>query len=254
MDSLSISDLTIRYGNFTAVRNVNLEVPAGEITALVGPSGCGKSTFLASLNRLTDLTPGCIADGKIVLGESGCVLKPEVDILKLRRRIGMVFQKPNPFPQSIARNFEIPLREHGIPKHEISDRTETALKDVGLWEEVSDRLDQSALQLSGGQQQRLCIARALALDPQVILFDEPCSALDPLASAVVEDHIAALRGRVTVIIVTHNLAQARRIADSTAIFWIRDGAGTIVEYGPTKSLFNAASDPDAAYYLSGERG
>ncbi|MEC5127903.1 phosphate ABC transporter ATP-binding protein [Verrucomicrobiales bacterium BCK34] len=254
MDSLSISDLTIRYGNFTAVKDVNLEVPAGEITALVGPSGCGKSTFLASLNRLTDLTPGCIAEGKIVLGESGCILGPNVNILKLRRRVGMVFQKPNPFPQSIRRNFEIPLREHGIPKREIADRTESALKDVGLWDEVSNRLDQSALQLSGGQQQRLCIARALALDPQVILFDEPCSALDPLASAVVEDHIAALRGRVTVIIVTHNLAQARRISDSTAIFWIRDGAGTIVEHGPAKTLFTSASDPDAVYYLSGERG
>ena len=254
MDSLSISDLTIRYGKFTAVKDVNLEVSSGEITALVGPPGCGKSTFLASINRLTDLTLGCIADGKIVLGESGCVLKPNVDILKLLRRIGMVFQRPNPFPQSIRRNFEVPLREHGILKSEVADRTEAALRDVGLWEEVSDRLDQSALHLSGGQQQRLCIARALALDPQVILFDEPCSALDPLASAVVEDHIAALRGRVTVMIVTHNLAQARRISDSTAIFWIRDGAGTIVEHGPTKTIFNAATDPDASYYLSGERG
>ncbi|MCL4167856.1 UNVERIFIED_CONTAM: hypothetical protein GTU68_060478 [Idotea baltica] len=254
MDNLSISNLTIRYGKFTAVKNVNLEVPSGEITALVGPSGCGKSTFLASLNRLTDLTTGCIADGRIILGGNGCVLEPDVDILQLRRRIGMVFQKPNPFPQSIRRNFEIPLLEHGIPKSEIADRTETALQDVGLWDEVSDRLDKSALNLSGGQQQRLCIARALALDPQVILFDEPCSALDPLASAVVEDHIAALRGRVTVIIVTHNLAQARRISDSTAIFWIRDGAGTIVEHGPTKTIFNGATDPDAAHYLSGERG
>lgn len=254
MDSLSISDLTIRYGKLTAVKEVNLEVSCGEITALVGPSGCGKSTFLASLNRLTDLTSGCIAEGKIILGGNGCILEPDVDILKLRRRIGMVFQKPNPFPQSIRRNFEVPLREHGIPKSEIADRTETALRDVGLWDEVADRLDKSALQLSGGQQQRLCIARALALDPHVILFDEPCSALDPLASAVVEDHIAALRGRVTVLIVTHNLAQARRISDSTAIFWIRDGSGTIVEHGPTKTIFSAPNDPDAAYYLSGERG
>ena len=166
----------------------------------------------------------------------------------------MVFQKPNPFPQSIRRNFEIPLREHGIPKSEVADRTEIALRDVGLWDEVSHRLDKSALELSGEQQQRLCIARALALDPQVILFDEPCSALDPLASAIVEDHIAALRGKVTVIIVTHNLAQAHRISDSTAIFWIRDGAGTIVEHGPTKTIFGGATDPDAAHYLSGERG
>ncbi len=254
MDSLSISDLTIRYRNFTAVKNVNLEVARGEITALVGPSGCGKSTFLSALNRLTDLTTGCIAEGKIILGGNGCVLQPDVDVLNLRRRIGMVFQKPNPFPQSIRRNFEIPLREHGIPGSEIADRTEGALRDVGLWNEVSDRLDKSALHLSGGQQQRLCIARALALDPHVILFDEPCSALDPLASAVVEDHIAALRGKVTVIIVTHNLAQARRISDSTAIFWIRDGAGTIVEHGPTKTIFGAATDPDARHYLSGERG
>lgn len=254
MDSLSISDLTIRYGNFTAVKEVSLDFPLGEITALVGPSGCGKSTFLAALNRLTDLTPGCVVEGNIHLGEDGCILKSGVDVLQLRRRIGMVFQKPNPFPQSIRRNFEIPLREHGIPKSEVADRTETALRDVGLWDEVSERLDQSALNLSGGQQQRLCIARALALDPQVILFDEPCSALDPLASAIVEDHIEALRGKVTVIIVTHNLAQARRIADTTAVFWIRNGAGTIVEHGPTKTIFSAPKDPDASYYLSGERG
>ena len=252
--SLAVSGLTVRYGSHEAIRDVSLEIPGREVTALVGPSGCGKSTFLHALNRLTDLVPGCAVSGSVRLDDRLEVTDPAADVLALRRRIGMVFQKPNPFSHSIRRNFEIPLREHGMPTGDIPDAMERSLRDVGLWEEVSDRLDRPALHLSGGQQQRLCIARALALDPEVVLFDEPCSALDPLASAVVEDHISALRERVTVVIVTHNLAQARRIADHLAVFWIRDGAGRIVERGPAPEVFENSSDPDAARYLSGKRG
>ncbi len=251
---LRIANLALHYGSFTAVRDVHLDIPTGEITALVGPSGCGKSSFLSTINRLSDLVPGCRVEGQLDCCDGRNLNDATVDVLALRREIGMVFQKPNPFPHSIRRNFEIPLREHGVARAQIPERIERSLKDVGLWEEVSDRLDQSAIQLSGGQQQRLCIARALALKPEVILFDEPCSALDPLASAVVEDHIAALRGRVTVVIVTHNLAQARRIADHLAVFWVKDGAGTIVERGPAAEVFANPQDPDAAKYLSGARG
>ncbi len=251
---IRVSGLSVRYRGFLAVRDVNLDIPAGQITALVGPSGCGKSSFLSTLNRLNDLVPGCRVEGQLDCCDGRDLNASTVDVLALRREIGMVFQKPNPFPQSIRRNFEIPLREHGISREGIPGRIERTLRDVGLWEEVAGRLDQSALELSGGQQQRLCIARALALQPEVILFDEPCSALDPLASAVVEDHIAALRGRLTVVIVTHNLAQARRIADYLAVFWVREGAGTIVERGPASEVFENPRDADAARYLSGARG
>ena len=251
---ITVSDLSVSYGNFVALRDLNLEIPPGQITALVGPSGCGKSTFLYSLNRLTDLIAGCRVRGRIRLDDNLEITDSATDVLALRRHIGMVFQKPNPFPQSIRRNFEIPLREHGALKSEIPEIIECCLKDVGLWDEVSDRLDRSAANLSGGQQQRLCIARALALNPKVILFDEPCSALDPLASAVVEDYIAELRGRITVVIVTHNLAQARRIADRLAVFWVREGAGTVVETGVASEIFKNQTDPDAKRYLSGERG
>ncbi len=252
--SLSVSGLSVHYRDFTAVGGIDLEIPEGEITALVGPSGCGKSSFLHSLNRLTDLIPGCRVAGSIRLSDGTEVTHPKTDVLSLRRRVGIVFQRPNPFPQSIRRNFEIPLKEHGWRKRDIPDRMETVLREVGLWNEVSDRLHKSAIALSGGQQQRLCIARALALEPEIILFDEPCSALDPIASGVVEDLIHSLRGRLTVVIVTHNLAQARRIADRAAVFWVRDGIGTIVEHGPAERVFSAPADPDAASYLSGARG
>jgi phosphate transport system ATP-binding protein len=246
--------VAVRYRAFTAVRDVNLEIPDCGITALVGPSGCGKSSLLHAMNRLTDLIPGCRVEGSVRDGAGTELTDPVLDVLALRRRIGMVFQKPNPFPHSIRRNFEIPLREHGLPRALIAEKTEQSLREVGLWEEVSSRLDESAMKLSGGQQQRLCIARALALDPEVILFDEPCSALDPMAAAVVEEHIAALRGRVTVVIVTHNLAQARRIADRVGVFWIRNGAGTIVEEGAVEEVFESAGDADARRYLAGVWG
>lgn len=252
--NLCIANLSVHYRDFTAVRDVTLDIPEGEITALVGPSGCGKSSLLHGLNRLTDLIPGCRVTGTIHLCDGTEITHPGADVLELRRRVGIVFQRPNPFPQSIRRNFEIPLREHGWSKSEIPGRMETALKEVGLWVEVRDRLHQSATALSGGQQQRLCIARALALEPEVILFDEPCSALDPLASGVVEDLILSLKGRYTVVIVTHNLAQARRIADHAAVFWVRDGSGALVERGPAARVFANPVDPDAALYLSGARG
>jgi phosphate transport system ATP-binding protein len=251
---LTLSDVSVRYRNFTAVHGIHLTIPDCGITALVGPSGCGKSSLLHAMNRLTDLIPGCRVEGSILDGAGTELTDPGLDVLALRRRIGMVFQKPNPFPHSIRRNFEIPLREHGLPRSKVDEVMEKNLREVGLWDEVSSRLDESALKLSGGQQQRLCIARALALDPEVILFDEPCSALDPIASAVVEEHIAALRGRVTVVIVTHNLAQARRIADRVGVFWIRDGAGTIVEEGEVEAVFGGAGDAEARRYLEGISG
>jgi len=251
---LSLTAVSVRYREFTAVRDVHLSIPKGGITALVGPSGCGKSSLLQAMNRLTDLIPGCRVEGSLRDGAGTELTDPALDVLALRRRIGMVFQKPNPFPHSIRRNFEIPLREHGVPRVRLGEVMEKNLREVGLWEEVRSRLDQSALKLSGGQQQRLCIARALALGPEIILFDEPCSALDPISSAVVEEQISALRGRVTVVIVTHNLAQARRIADRLAVFWIRDGAGALVEEGGTEAVFGGAQDADARRYLAGVRG
>ncbi|MBI3180953.1 MAG: phosphate ABC transporter ATP-binding protein [Myxococcales bacterium] len=246
--------LSVFYGSRAAIREVSLSVNRGCITALVGPSGCGKTSFLCALNRMTDLIPGAKVYGRVELsGED--ILDAGADVVALRRRVGMIFQKPNPFPLSVRRNLELPLREHGVrDRSAIEEKVERALRDVGLWEEVKDRLDAPAQALSGGQQQRLCIARALALDPEALLFDEPCSALDPLAAGVVEDRIASLRGRYSVVIVTHNLAQARRIADWVALFWMIDGAGRLVEYGSSKAVFEAATHPITAAYISGIRG
>ncbi|MEO1085281.1 MAG: phosphate ABC transporter ATP-binding protein [Acidobacteriota bacterium] len=242
------------YGDKAAFRDVDLRVPKGEITALIGPSGCGKTSLLNTLNRLSDLVHGCRIDGRIrFFGRD--LHGPDVNPVELRRHVGMIFQKPSPFPLSIRRNLELPLREHGVrDRRERDARVEQALREVGLWQEVKDRLTASALALSGGQQQRLCIARALALRPEVILFDEPCSALDPLSSGVVEDLIASFRGRYTVIIVTHNLAQARRISDSTAFFWVAEDAGRLIEHAPTPVLFKAPRDPLTRAYVDGARG
>jgi phosphate transport system ATP-binding protein len=226
----------------------------GCITALVGPSGCGKTSSLTSLNRLTDLIPGCRVSGRLQI-DSLDVLSPHTDVIHLRRRVGMIFQKPNPFPLSIRKNLEFPLREHGIRDQDrIVVTIETVLKDVGLWDEVKSRLDSPALALSGGQQQRLCVARALALSPEMLLLDEPYSALDPLSSGVLEDLIASLRGRYTVLIVTHNLAQARRIADYVALFWVQDGAGQLIESGTAQQFFESPREALTAAYVSGSRG
>lgn len=246
--------LSVYYGGRAAVRGVDLEVREGRVMAIAGPSGCGKSSFLSCLNRLTDLIPGCRVEGEVRLGGEG-VLGAGVDVVALRRRVGMIFQKPNPFPLSVRKNLTFPLREHGVRDRGEQERmVEGALRDVGLWEEVKDRLDSPALTLSGGQQQRLCLARALALKPEVLLLDEPCSALDPIASGVVEDLIASLRGRYTIVIVTHNLAQARRVADEVALFWVCGGVGRLIESGPTREVFESPQDPLTAAYVAGVRG
>lgn len=251
---VEIDRLSLYYGEKPALQDVTLSINKACITALVGPSGCGKTSFLTCLNRLTDLIAGCRVSGRITI-DALDVLAPGTDVIQLRRRIGMIFQKPNPFPLTIRRNLEFPLREHGLrDRGQIAEIIETTLRDVGLWEEVKDRMDSPALALSGGQQQRLCIARALALVPEMLLMDEPCSALDPLSSGVVEDLIVSLHRRYTILIVTHNLAQARRIADHAALFWVQNGAGRLIEAGTAKQIFEEPRDSLTAAYVSGMRG
>ncbi len=246
--------LSLWYRDRQALRDVTWSARAGRITALIGPSGCGKTSFLTSLNRLTDLVPGCRVSGHAHVAGLD-VWDPRTDVVALRRRVGMLFQKPNPFPLSIRHNVELALREHGLcDRRQLGDSVETGLRAVGLWDEVKDRLNASALTLSGGQQQRLCLARALVLKPEVLLMDEPCSALDPLASGTVEDLILSLRGRYTIVIVTHNLAQARRIADDVALFWLQDGAGRLIEAGPAEQIFQSPSQPLTEAYIDGIRG
>lgn len=251
---LGAEDLSLHYSGKTAFEGVSFGVPQGTITALVGPSGCGKTSLLQCFNRLTDLIPGACLAGQVRLaGED--IHAPAVDVVALRRRVGMIFQKPIPFPLSIRRNLELPLREHGErDRGRLAAAIEKALCDVGLWNEVKDRLDAPALALSGGQQQRLSIARTLALEPEVLLLDEPCSALDPLSSGVVEDLVRSLRPRYTQVVVTHNLAQARRIADHVAVLWVRDGAGRLIEHGSVEQVFEDPRDPLTAAYVNGSRG
>ncbi len=251
---LSVRDLSIAYGETTVLDGVSLDIYRGCITALIGPSGCGKTSFLSALNRLTDSIPSARVSGEVRF-DAVDVLDRHLNVLTLRRQIGMIFQRPNPFPLSIRRNLELPLREHGIRRRDVIDgKIEAALRDVGLWDEVSDRLDRPALALSGGQQQRLCIARALVLEPSVLLMDEPCSALDPISSGVVEELIQSLRGRYTVIIVTHNLAQARRIANYAAFFWMKERVGELIEFGQCRPLFERPTHPLTAAYISGVSG
>jgi phosphate transport system ATP-binding protein len=246
--------MSLAYGDQRVLDNVTLTINRGCITALIGPSGCGKTSFLSSLNRLTDMLPGCRVEGTIRIGDFD-VRAAQADVVQLRRRVGMIFQKPNPFPLSIRKNLELPLREHGVrSRAERASIIEWALRDVGLWDEVSDRLDTPAQQLSGGQQQRLCFARALALRPEVLLLDEPCSALDPISSDVIEQLIRSFRGRFTVVIVTHNLAQARRMADFAAFFWMNNGTGRLVEFGSNRQIFETPQDPLTAAYVNGKTG
>lgn len=249
---VSVQDLTVRFGKKTAIANASLAVRAGDILALVGPSGCGKSTLLGTLNGMTDLVPGVSISGQRRLGGSALDALPA---MTLRRRVGMLFQKPNPFPMSIIENIEFPLREHGVRNRTIRrERARQALEQVGLWREVKDRLKEPALTLSGGQQQRLCLARALVLEPEVLLLDEPCSALDPLSSRTVEECIAKLRGRYTVVVVTHNLAQARRVSDEMGVFWVENDVGRIIETGPTEDLFTQPRHPTTRAYCEGLAG
>ncbi|NES89920.1 phosphate ABC transporter ATP-binding protein [Okeania sp. SIO2B9] len=252
--SLSTDRLSLYYGQKQALEDITLSIPKGSITALIGPSGCGKTSFLYCLNRLTDIIPNCIVYGNVWLGDFN-ILHPKIDTIGLRRRIGMVLQKPNPFPFSIWKNIAFPLKEHGIiERRKINGIVERVLTNVKLWDEVKDRLTASALRLSGGQKQRLCIARTLALAPEIILMDEPCSALDPISSGVVEDLIASLRGKYTVAIVTHNLAQARRIADYVALFWVQSGCGRLIEFGPVEQIFQNPQHSITAEYINGQRG
>ncbi len=250
--SMQTERLSLFYGNKSAFKDVSLEIKSGGITALIGPSGCGKTSFLACLNRLVELTPNCKVSGRIILGDRDV---QALNVISLRRRVGMLFQKPNPFPLSIMRNIEFPLREHGVRSREEIDRiVEDALRDVGLWDEVKNRLKAPALSLSGGQQQRLCLARTLALKPEVLLMDEPCSALDPISSEVVENLITSLHGKYTVLVVTHNLAQAKRIADQVALFWVADGAGQLIESGSVAQVFEYPQHALTAAYVNGRRG
>lgn len=250
--SLRTEHLSLQYARKVAFQDVTLAMSAGEITALIGPSGCGKTSFLNCLNRLTELTLKTRVSGAVLLDEQNVQL---LDLIQLRRRVGMLFQKPNPFPLSIQRNLEFPLREHGVrDRDRIAEVIEESLVRVGLWHEVKDRLNSPALGLSGGQQQRLCLARSIALNPEVLLMDEPCSALDPISSEVVEDLMLRLRGEYTIVVVTHNLAQARRVADQVGLFWVREGVGELVEVGSTAQIFEAPRHVLTQSYVSGRRG
>ena len=251
--AFQVRNLKVAYDGRVALDHVDFDIRRRRITALIGPSGCGKTSFLRCLNRLTDMVPRCRVEGSIHL--AGRNIREIDDLPSLRRQVGMIFQKPNPFPMSIRRNLELPLKEHGLgDASSRQTRIEGSLRDVGLWDEVADRLNSPALSLSGGQQQRLCLARALVLEPEILLMDEPTSALDPLAAGIIEDLTQNLRERYTVILVTHNLAQAKRLADDVAMFWVRNGQGCLVEHGPASKIFENPQDPDTAAYIQGVRG
>ena len=246
--AIEVTDLEFRYGQSVALKGITLEVPDRQVTAFIGPSGCGKSTLLRCFNRMNDEIPGAaVSRGTIRVGGVD-INHRSVDVVRLRREVGMVFQKSNPFPYSIRDNVAFGLRMHGmVARSEIAGRVEEALRAAALWDEVKDRLDESALGLSGGQQQRLCIARSLAVEPRVILMDEPCSALDPIATARVEDLIRSLRERYAIVIVTHSMQQATRVSDFTAFFYL----GELVEYDETMTIFGNPSKKLTENYIRG---
>ncbi|HTY23381.1 MAG TPA: phosphate ABC transporter ATP-binding protein PstB [Desulfomonilaceae bacterium] len=247
---ITIDDFSLWYGPTQALFNIDMAVEKGLVTALIGPSGCGKSTLLRSINRMNDLIDGLTTSGRMFLDGTD-IYGHQVDVIGLRKAMGMVFQKPNPFPMSIADNVCYPLRVDGIRDKRTFEQTlETALKASALWDEVSDRLQDNALGLSGGQQQRLCIARAIAANPEVLLMDEPCSALDPVATAKIEDLIDELRGRYTIMIVTHNMQQAARVSDNTAFMYL----GKLIEYGETSTIFTNPKVPKTMEYVTGRFG
>lgn len=249
MGKFNISNLNLYYTDFHALKNVNLDLPEKEITAFIGPSGCGKSTLLKSLNRMNDLVEGCKITGEITL--DGVDIYKNIDVNLLRKRVGMVFQKPNPFPMSIYDNIAYGPRTHGIHnKSQLDDIVEKSLRGAAIWDEVKDRLKKSALGMSGGQQQRLCIARALAVQPDVLLMDEPTSALDPISTSKVEDLALELKKDYTIIMVTHNMQQAARISDNTAFFLL----GEVVEYDKTEKLFSMPKDRRTEDYITGRFG
>lgn len=247
---IALRDLHLYYGDFHALKGLSMEIPEKEITAFIGPSGCGKSTCLKTLNRMNDLVEGCkITGGVFIDGED--IYAPQTDVTLLRRRAGMVFQKPNPFPMSVYDNIAYGPRVHGVKKkHELDEIVERSLREAALWDEVKDRLKKSALGLSGGQHQRLCIARALAVEPDILLMDEPTSALDPISTTKIEDLMAELKKKYTVVIVTHNMQQAARISDRTAFFLL----GEIVEYDATPAMFSMPQDKRAEDYITGRFG
>lgn len=249
MNKLTIKDLDLFYGSFQALYSINMDIKEKMVTAFIGPSGCGKSTFLRTLNRMNDLIEGVTIKGKVQL--DGQEIYKNIDVIKLRKRVGMVFQKPNPFPMSIYDNIAYGPRSHGIRKKSVLDEiVEKSLTGAALWDEVKDRLKTNALGLSGGQQQRLCIARALAVEPEVLLMDEPTSALDPIATSKIENLIQSLKKDYTIVIVTHSMQQAARISDNTAFFLM----GELVEFGETSKIFTTPEDKRTEDYITGRFG
>ena len=249
MNKFTVEYLNLHYGDFHALKNISINIPANEITAFIGPSGCGKSTFLKTLNRMNDLVEGCKIDGKIFMDQEDVYGKMDVNML--RKRVGMVFQKPNPFPMSVYDNIAFGPRTHGIhSKSQLDDIVEKSLRDAAIWDELKDRLKKSALGLSGGQQQRLCIARALAVQPEVILMDEPTSALDPISTNKIEDLVLDLKKDYTIIMVTHNMQQATRVSDNTAFFLL----GEVIEFDKTEKLFSMPRDKRTEDYITGRFG
>ena len=250
MSIISVKDMCLWYGDHQALKNVNIEIPEKSITAFIGPSGCGKSTFLKTLNRMNDLIPGVKITGDIRY-EGTDIFSKEVDVNNLRKEIGMVFQKPNPFPMSIYDNIAYGPRTHGITnKMELDDIVERALRDAAIWDEVKDRLKKNALGMSGGQQQRLCIARALAVQPKILLMDEPTSALDPISTSRIEELVMELKEKYTIVMVTHNMQQAVRVSDHTAFFLL----GELVEFGKTDDIFSQPKDQRTEDYITGRFG
>ena len=249
MGIMNIENLDLFYGDFQALKNVNMEIEKNEITEFIGPSGCGKSTFLKSLNRMNDMVAGCKITGKVTL--NGQDIYKGMDVNDLRRRVGMVFQKPNPFPMSIYDNIAYGPRTHGIRnKAKLDEIVEESLRNAAIWDETKDRLKKSALGMSGGQQQRLCIARALAVKPEILLMDEPTSALDPISTSKIEDLCMELKKDYTIVMVTHNMQQAARISDKTAFFLL----GEVIEYGNTDQIFSMPKDTRTENYISGRFG
>ena len=250
MNKFEVSNMDLYYGNFHALKNINISIPEKEITAFIGPSGCGKSTFLKSLNRMNDLVEGCRISGDIKL-DGVDIYKDKIDVNVLRKRVGMVFQKPNPFPMSIYDNIAYGPRTHGIKSRvKLDEIVETSLRHAAIWDETKDCLKKSALSMSGGQQQRICIARALAADPDVLLMDEPTSALDPISTAKIEDLVLELKKDYTIVMVTHNMQQATRVSDTTAFFLL----GDMIEVGDTESLFSMPRDKRTEDYITGRFG
>lgn len=248
-EKVKIKNLDLFYGDFQALKDVNMVIPERQITAFIGPSGCGKSTFLKTINRMNDLVEGCRIKGEVLL--DGEDIYKGMDVNLLRKRVGMVFQKPNPFPMSIYDNIAYGPRTHGIhSKVKLDEIVERSLRNAAIWDEVKDRLKKSALSISGGQQQRVCIARALAVEPEVLLMDEPTSALDPISTSKIEDLVLELKEDYTIIIVTHNMQQAARVSDNTAFFLL----GEVVEYGNTESLFSIPKDKRTEDYITGRFG